>query len=218
MGMGCHETAADCVRATGKPPLCFEYNGAICVKVDGDTPSSNCHGTKALCEQAHRPFTPLKLLEAARGTCNPDPHCSWKGDRCHCCYNGGCDYEDACKCGGSQMSPPSNQDSAELNSTGVLEAVAGFWCAAIDGKCGGKFGTFSWKRPCCGSGKCRKELGSPDGSWKCVEEQPEQQCVPVNGECGGPGLRTKPCCQGECKSPLFQPLFQDSGVMKCVVG
>merc|ERR1712232_1054127 len=31
-------------------------------------------------------------------SCSPDPHCSFEGERCKCCYNGGCDYEDACRC------------------------------------------------------------------------------------------------------------------------
>merc|ERR1740120_392477 len=209
---GCHETAAECVSATGKAPLCYEYNGAICVKVEGDTPSSNCHGTEALCEQAHRPFTPLKLLETIRGTCNPDPHCSWKGDRCHCCYNGGCDYEDACKCGHGQIEDSAvvSQDSAELNSTGLSAAAAGLWCTPIADKCGGTLGPFKWHKKCCGNAKCQKLFGSPDGTMKCVQEQPEQQCVPLHRECGGPGRRTEACCQGTCERQ------RGGGVMKCV--
>merc|ERR1711972_936871 len=162
---GCHETAAECVSATGKAPLCYEYNGAICVKVEGDTPSSNCHGTEALCEQAHHPFTPLKLLETTSGT--------------------------------------------ELNSTGLSAAAAGPWCTPIADKCGGTLGPFKWHKKCCGNARCQKLFGSPDGTMKCVQEQPEQQCVPLHRECGGPGRLTLPCCQPElsCKAQFFSAVM-----------
>merc|ERR1712151_880652 len=34
------------------------------------------------------------------------------------------------------------------------------------------------------------------------------QCVPLSGECGGPGRQTLSCCQGDCKPEM-------GGVMKC---
>merc|ERR1712113_608264 len=105
---GCYETAAACFGATGKPSACFEYNGAICEWTIGDTPS-NCYETKGHCELAHV-ITPLKFLEAPLGTCSPDPHCSWKADKCHCCYNGGCDFEQSCKCGHAPPQHTCNPD------------------------------------------------------------------------------------------------------------
>merc|ERR1711953_1161395 len=30
--------------------------------------------------------------------CVPDAHCSMGGDQCKCCYNGGCDIEEICRC------------------------------------------------------------------------------------------------------------------------
>merc|ERR1712048_1272807 len=30
--------------------------------------------------------------------CVPDAHCSMNGDQCKCCYNGGCDIEESCRC------------------------------------------------------------------------------------------------------------------------
>merc|ERR1712217_600217 len=30
--------------------------------------------------------------------CVPDAHCSMDGDQCKCCYNGGCDIEEICRC------------------------------------------------------------------------------------------------------------------------
>merc|ERR1712151_182390 len=30
--------------------------------------------------------------------CVPDAHCSMDGDQCKCCYNGGCDIEELCRC------------------------------------------------------------------------------------------------------------------------
>merc|ERR1712029_899888 len=106
---GCFETAAACSSATGKPSGCYEYTGAICEWIIGDNPS-NCFEVKGHCEafriaKARSVITPLKFLEASHGTCSPDPHCSWKEDRCHCCFNGGCDYEDMCKCGGPAFVP-----------------------------------------------------------------------------------------------------------------
>merc|ERR1712107_266899 len=50
----------------------------------------------------------LQLTEAAvvsnasalkKLSCEPDPHCGMDGDQCKCCYNGGCDYEELCRCG-----------------------------------------------------------------------------------------------------------------------
>merc|ERR1712113_231741 len=48
--------------------------------------------------------------------------------KCKCCYNGGCDYEDLCKCGGPAIAPLNShleeshmvsEDSRERNSTGM---------------------------------------------------------------------------------------------------
>merc|ERR1712113_1066305 len=156
MADGCYETAAACFGATGKPSACFEYNGAICEWTIGDTPS-NCYETKGHCELAHV-IAPLKFLEAPLGTCSPDPHCSWKADKCHCCYNGGCDYEDLCKCGGPAIAPLSShleesdmvsEDSRERNSTGMkaLASSVGCWtsngavCLYVFGESDGCYGT-----------------------------------------------------------------------------
>merc|ERR1712066_885541 len=55
--------------------------------------------------------------------------------------------------------------------------------------------------------KC-KSFGLGGGVMKCVEEQPK--CVPSNGECGGPGRETVPCCgDATCMSSV-------TGVMKCL--
>merc|ERR1712151_2647 len=247
---GCYRTAAACSRSTGKPQGCFEYNGAICEWVVGDAPS-NCYETKGRCEHDNRRLSEAReeenltlVVEATLGICNPDPHCDWQGNQCHCCYNGGCDYEKPCRCAGQapssqyalavlapspqQITPapipviaPTNshsedskagasEDPAGLNSTGMSAAAASLWCTPVDGKCGGTLGPYKWHKKCCGSAKCQKLFGSPDGPMKCVEEKPEQQCVPLNGECGGPGRRTETCCHGECERQPFV------GVMKCV--
>jgi len=242
---GCYGTAAACSRSTGKPQGCYEYNGAICEWVVGDAPS-NCYETKGRCEHHHHrrlsgaseEENRTLVAEAAVGTCNPDPHCSWQGNQCHCCYNGGCDYEEPCRCGqapspqhapavpatpqhnAAPMVAPINsysedseagasEDPAGLNSTGMSAAAAGLWCTPVDDKCGGTLGPFKWHKKCCGNAKCQKLFGSPDGTMKCVEKQPEQQCVPLHGECGGPGRRTETCCHGTCESQ------RGSGIMKC---
>merc|ERR1712060_601785 len=221
-----------------------------------------CYESKGRCEHEHRRLSGASEDknstfegEANLGTCNPDPHCSWDGDRCHCCYNGGCDYEEACKCGHAPPQPICSpdphciregeqckccfnggcdfedmckcggavisnsysggsdsgvhEDSAELNSTGMMEALANWWCEPVGGVCGGPW---KWPKKCCGNAKCQKLLGG-DGTMKCVEEHPEQQCVPIHGECGGPGRRTETCCHGKCESPSF---VGGNGIMKCV--
>jgi len=229
-----------CVTKPQRPTGCYEYNGAICVWVVGDNPS-RCYDSKRQCDHQHRRLGGASVeqnrtleSEASPVTCNPDPHCSWERNRCHCCYNGGCAYEAACKCGGDGTvdglsngsdagahdaavqslsegsdtgAHESHEDSAELNSTGAMEALASLWCAPVGGVCRGKW--LPWQKKCCGSAKCQKLLGG-DGTYKCVEEHPVQQCVPNHGECGGPGRRTETCCHGTCENQL------GGGVMKCV--
>merc|ERR1712084_158549 len=79
-----------------------------------------------------------------------------------------------------------SEDPAGLNSTGMSAAAADLWCTPIDDKCGGTLGPFKWHKKCCGNAKCQKLFGSPDGTMKCVEEQPEphgpaQGCWSSNG-------------------------------------
>merc|ERR1712060_692210 len=220
--------------------------------------------TAAPSEAAPANVIPDELAdEAALGTCSPDPHCSWKGDRCHCCYNGGCDFEEACKCGHAPPQPSCNPDphcthegekckccfnggcdyedvckcggpafvpldshvevadmggpnSTEPNSAGMMEAVANLFCASIGEDCGPhSLGGLHWRKRCCGSARCQKFVGLPEGAMKCVEEhpvQPAQHCVAFNGECGGPGRQTQPCCivGFSCKKENF------FSVMKCM--
>merc|ERR1712061_901012 len=111
---------------------------------------------------------------------------------------------------GEDSEANASEDPEGLNSTGVSAAAAGLWCTPVDDKCGGTLGPFKWHKKCCGNAKCQKLFGSPDGTMKCVERQPEQQCVPLHGECGGPGRRTETCCHGTCETQPFM------GVMKCV--
>merc|ERR1719330_1027662 len=156
--------------------------------------------------------------EATLGACSPDPHCNWQGDLCHCCYNGGCDYEDACRCGDLMMSSLGSQSgdaetgasegSTELNSTGTLEALASWWCQPVGGVCGGPW---KWPKKCCGNAECQALLGG-DGTKKCVEKHVEKHCAARHGECGGPGRQTLPCCARGfvCKAPF------GSAVMKCM--
>merc|ERR1719203_1312853 len=87
-------------------------------------------------------------------------------------------------------------------------------CVPGNGECGGPGRRTETS---CGNAKCKKLMGS--GVMKCVEVQQFaeelnselQQCVPSNGECGGPGRRTETCCgNAKCTS------FPGSGIMKCV--
>merc|ERR1711972_40430 len=109
-----------------------------------------------------------------------------------------------------------SEESAGRNSTGMMEAVANLFCASIGEDCGPhSLGGLHWRKRCCGSARCQKFVGSPDGAMKCVEEhpvQPAQHCVAFNGECGGPGRQTQPCCivGFSCKKENFF-----SVVMKC---
>merc|ERR1711972_379265 len=148
--------------------------------------------------------------ESALDTCNPDPHCGWEADRCHCCYNGGCDYEDLCRCGDAAVSASAShsenfdegasEDATDTNSTGMLDTFTSWWCEPVGGVCGGPR---KWPKKCCGNAKCERLLGG-DGTKKCVEQHPvHQQCVHSHGECGGPGRRTLPCCAPwlSCKAP-----------------
>jgi len=48
--------------------------------------------------------TALSFVSA--GACQPDPHCSFENDQCKCCYNGGCDVEDACRCAAAPTPAP----------------------------------------------------------------------------------------------------------------
>merc|ERR1712176_1641885 len=50
-------------------------------------------------------------------SCEPDPHCSMDGDQCKCCYNGGCDYEELCRCGPA---------AASLERASALRGAASF--------------------------------------------------------------------------------------------
>merc|ERR1712151_1220344 len=110
-----------------------------------------------------------------------------------------------------------SEDSTERNSTGMMEAVANLFCASIGEDCGPhSLGGLHWRKRCCGSARCQKFVGSPEGAMKCVEEhpvQPAQHCVAFNGECGGPGRQTQPCCivGFSCKK---ENVF--SAVMKCM--
>merc|ERR1712183_773085 len=93
-------------------------------------------------------------------------------------------------------------------------------CVPTNGECGGP-GRHT--ETCC-HGKCeRQPFVGGSGIMKCVDKQisplnsysegSEQQCVPTNGECGGPGRQTETCCHGKCES---QPFVVGSGIMKCV--
>merc|ERR1712056_65283 len=113
---------------------------------------------------------------------------------------------------GEDSEASASEDPEGLNSTGLSAAAAGLWCTPVDGKCGGMLGPFKWHKKCCGNARCQKLFGSPDGTMKCVEKQPEQQCVPHHGECGGPGRQTLPCCAPRlsCRKQFF------SEIMKCM--
>merc|ERR1712183_443131 len=91
-------------------------------------------------------------------------------------------------------------------------------CVPTNGECGGP-GRHT--ETCC-HGKCeRQPFVGGSGIMKCVDKQisplnsysegSEQQCVPTNGECGGPGRQTETCCHGKC-----QKLLGGDGTMKCV--
>merc|ERR1712203_1023131 len=145
----------------------------------GDTPS-NCYETKGHCELAHV-ITPLKFLEAPLGTCSPDPHCSWKADKCHCCYNGGCDFEQACKCG---HAPPQQTGNPDPHCTHEGE------------KC-----------KCCYNGGCDYEdlckCGGPAIAPLSSHLEESNMVSEDSRECGGLGRPTRPCCIDgfSCKKP-----------------
>eukprot|EP00441_Pelagodinium_beii_P041023 CAMPEP_0197631388 /NCGR_PEP_ID=MMETSP1338-20131121/8560_1 /TAXON_ID=43686 ORGANISM="Pelagodinium beii, Strain RCC1491" /NCGR_SAMPLE_ID=MMETSP1338 /ASSEMBLY_ACC=CAM_ASM_000754 /LENGTH=187 /DNA_ID=CAMNT_0043202813 /DNA_START=53 /DNA_END=613 /DNA_ORIENTATION=- len=54
------------------------------------------------------------LLGLAASSCKPDPHCNMDGGQCKCCYNGGCDIEEDCRCSvgasGSEIQWSYNED------------------------------------------------------------------------------------------------------------
>merc|ERR1719394_251589 len=89
-------------------------------------------------------------------------------------------------------------------------------CAASYAECGGPG---RQTLLCCESGfSCSKMANS--ATTKCMPvtkllssveavSANTAQCVPLSGECGGPGRKTLSCCQGECKPEI-------GGVMKCV--
>merc|ERR1711933_424075 len=126
--------------------------------------------------------------EVTLGSCSPDPHCSREGEKCKCCFNGRCDYEEMCKCGGVVMpllnshsegsDTGAHDEPAELNSTGIIEALTSWWCEPVGGVCGGP-----WKlaKKCCGNAKCQKMLGG-DGTMKCSRStQSSSVCLPTEG-------------------------------------
>merc|ERR1712203_1090888 len=180
---GCYETAAACSSATGKPAACYEYRGGKCEWWIGETRPWKCYEAQGHCEEAHG------------------------------------DEEEDTATGGHLNSHIEDSDfgsqaSTEINSTGMSEAVASLGCAPIGGTCGGLTGGwYPWRKKCCGNAKCQKFFGSTDGTMKCVDEQPEQQCVAFNGECGGPGRQTRPCCVNgfRCQKENYF-----SEVMKCM--
>merc|ERR1712203_377689 len=193
---------------------CWVSNGAICQYETGV--STGCFATAAACSSATG--KPPGCYEYNGAICE------WViGDDPSNCFEtqGHCEARAAHSVitpldSHVEVSSMGGRNSTELNSTGMTEAVANLWCASIGEDCGGSPGGFNWRKRCCGNGKCQKLYGSPDGAMKCIEEQPaqpQQQCVAFNGECGGPGRQTRPCCIDgfSCKK---ENIF--SSVMKCM--
>jgi len=75
---------------------------------------------------------------------------------------------------------PVEMENASLSLSNVTslpsllsEASADLWCTPVDDKCGGQLGPYKWHKKCCGHARCQKLFGSPDGTMKCVEKQPD---------------------------------------------
>merc|ERR1712154_350703 len=127
-----------------------------------------------------------------KASCAPDPHCNLEGDRCKCCFNGGCDYEDLCRCGFA------NND-AILNSTGSLDVGSqGVWCQHSGEACG--WG--SWPFWCCPGSRCQKEMGN-ENKWSCAEYHPAPTCKQAGERGGGFMGQTSECCgSAQCRQEV----------------
>jgi len=100
---------------------------------------------------------------------------------------------------------------------GVMKCMAAM-CTASYAECGAPGGNMPLS--CCEPGfSCSKVSGT--AVTKCVPitkllwsadalVASTMQCVPLSGECGGPGRQTLSCCQGTCTPEMR------GGVMKCV--
>merc|ERR1712151_1133759 len=108
-----------------------------------------------------------------------EPVCVKAGDDLHdgqACCEGAMPYHAT---GGSYCKAivlREDEDPEGLNSNGMSAAAAGWWCTPVDGQCGGMLGPYKWHKKCCGNARCQKLFGSPDGTMKCVEKHPDQQC------------------------------------------
>lgn len=115
-----------------------------------------------------------QLRGSSSAPCHVDPHCSFQGSLCQCCYNGGCDIQEACRCG-EQM--PVAVALAKANSSDAWSCRPIPSCSMQQGVC-----------QCCGAGGCAKSRPCWCGT----------SCDPDPQHCSLEGDRCKCCFRGVC--------------------
>merc|ERR1712232_627504 len=109
--------------------------------------------------------------------CQPDPHCSVQDGQCMCCYNGGCEIDQQCKCLSASLALDA-EATALPNLTGSLAAAvpneADPHCSITpNGQC-----------MCCYNGGCDVDMTQAKcGVAPAPACQPDPHCSIQDGQC-----------------------------------